>query len=121
MRHKIQIKPLDEFGHCEVYVNDKQLCGVTSIQTSHDVNEPPYVCITVLPERADIETLATLDMKVDVDSVQTAIGCIQFALRLDDDLKNGVLFGIDDVLHTELGEYKPGLAEKIMNRVFGLD
>lgn len=118
MLRNVKIIPLDDSGHCEVWVDDRKLSGVTGINTYHAVDELPEVDIELSPLRADIETLAELEMHLSVDDIQSAISCIQFNLHLDKDFRDGVISGINDVLnnHTE-GD----IAEQIMNRVFGLD
>ena len=118
MLHNVIIVPTsNQIGQWKVYVDDHELDGVTSIQTSHSVDELPYVNLVLEPLRADVETLAEVDLQMDITTVQTAISCIQFTIKLDDDFRNGILTGIDDVLQNE----HDNLPEKIINRVFGLD
>ena len=118
MLHNVIIVPTsNQIGQWKVYVDDHELDGVTSIQTSHSVGELPYVNLVLEPIRANIETLAETDLRMDITTVQTAISCIQFTIRLDEDFRNGILTGIADVLQNE----QDNLPEKIMNRVFGLD
>lgn len=132
MLHEITIKPRipsDGLAHTangtEVLVDGKPFHGITSVYTDHVVDEVPRVSMTILPSKCDVETCADLNLRVDIDTVQQAIKCIQFALRLDDELYGGVINSVESVLN-ELHKpiFRDGyseLAKAITDRVFGLD
>lgn len=131
MLHRIQIKsPISHdngVAHTangtEVLVDGKPFHGIKSIYTDHAVDELPRVTMTILPSVCDVETSAELKLMVDVDSVKTAIECIQFQMNLDPDFREGVRKNIEDVLEEHAHKYVKSekLSEAILNRVFGLD
>ena len=118
-RHKIKITPLDEYGHREVTIDGEPIHGVQSIQTSHAVDEIPYVDITIFAN-AEVETFAEIGLRMDINCVQEAIKCLVFSMKLDPDLKNGVKISVESVLRENMID-RPELAEAIVNRVFGLE
>lgn len=120
MLHNVKIVSLDDAGHCEIYVDDHKLSGVTGINTYHAVGEVPEVDIELSPLRADISTLAELEMHISIDDIQSAISCIQFNLKLDKDFREAVLYGINNVINNST-DTEGDIAEQIMNRIFGLD
>lgn len=131
MLHRIQIKsPISHdngLAHTangtEVLVDGKLMHGITSIYTEHSVDSIPEVTMFVYPSVCDVETSAELKLMVDVDSVSTAIQCIQFQMNLDPDFREGVRKNIEDVLEEHAHKYVKSekLSEEILNRVFGLD
>lgn len=130
MLHEITIKPQaphDGLAHTsygtEILVDGKPFHGITSIYTDHTVGEVPEVTMTILPSRCEVETCAELNLQIDIDTVKTAIQCLQLALRLEDELKGGVIKSVESVLREEsvIGINHAELAEKITDRVFGLD
>lgn len=131
MLHRIQIKsPISHdngVAHTangtEVLVDGKPFHGIKSIYTDHAVDELPRVTMTILPSVCDVETSAELKLMVDVNSVKTAIECIQFQMNLDPDFREGVRKNIEDVLEEHAHKYVKSekLSEEILNRVFGLD
>lgn len=119
MLHNVKIMPTDKHGHCKVYLDDMPIHGVRSIQTSHAVDEMPYVDITIYAD-AEVETFAEIGLRMDINCVQEAIKCLVFSMKLDPDLKNGVKMSVESVLRENMID-RPELAEKIVNRVFGLE
>lgn len=129
MLHEITIKPhapYDGLAHTsgtEILVDGKPFRGITSIYTDHTAGEIPKVTMTILPSRCEVETCAELNLQIDIDTVKTAIQCLQFALQLEDELKGGVIKSVESVLREEsvIGINHAELAEKITDRVFGLE
>lgn len=130
MFHEIAIKAPeyhDSKAHTangtRILVDGKELHGIKSIYTDHAIDEVPQVTMTILPSVCDVETCANLKLMVDVDSVVTAIQCIQFQMSLDPDFREGVRKNIEDVLEEHAHKYikSQKLSEGILNRVFGLD
>lgn len=107
----------------EILVDGKPFHGIASIYTSHAVDEIPEVTMTVYPSRCDVETCANLKLMVDINSIRTAIECIQFQMKIDPDFRNGVRKNIEDVLEEHAHKYikSEKLSEEILNRVFRLD
>lgn len=116
MLHNVKITPRK--GSCvyDVQIDGKDIPGVDAINTHIQSGYLPSVRLGMMAI-PDIEVCAEVSMSMDVDTIQTAIKCIQFNIRLDEDFRNGILTGIADVLQNE----HDNLPEKIMNRVFGLD
>lgn len=131
MLHKIEIKSPDPYNDgrphttagTKVLVDGKEFHGITSICTDHTVDCLPEISIVVRPSACDVETCAELKLMVDVDSIKTAIECIQFQMRIDPDFRNDVRKNIEDVLEEHAHKYikSEKLSEEILNRVFGLD
>ena len=107
----------------EILVDGKPFYGIVSIYTSHAVDEIPEVTMTVRPSMCNVETCADLKLMVDINSIRTAIECIQFQMKIDPDFRNGVRKNIEDVLEEHAHKYikSEKLSEEILNRVFGLD
>lgn len=118
MLHNVKIIPTDKHGHCKVYLDDMPI-RASSIQTSHAVDEIPYVDITI-PAYSEVETFAEIGLRMDINCVQEAIKCLVFSMKLDPDLKNGVKMSVESVLRENMID-RPELAEAIVNRVFGLE
>lgn len=130
MLHEITIKspkPNDGLARTangtEVLIDGNVFHGIASIYTDHSVDEVPQVTMTVLPSRLDIQTCADLKLMVDVDSIRTAIECIQFQLKIDPEFRDSVREGIEDVLEEHSHKYikSEKLSKEILDRVFGLD
>lgn len=131
MFHKIEIKSPDSYDDgrphtvagTKVLVDGKEFHGITSIYTDHSVDSVPEVSMVIHPSAYDVETCAELKLMVDVDSIKTAIECIQFQMKIDPDFRNDVRKNIEDVLEGHAHKYikSQKLSEEILNRVFGLD
>lgn len=122
--YTVKIKPLDDKGHCEVYINDIRMKGVKRIATLQRVDSLPQVGMTFYPSEVDVEALSKLHLLVDVDDLRSAICCIQLALKLDDDFRNAMKAGIDSVLRdygintTEPSLGRPDISDAVMEVVF---
>lgn len=131
MLHKIEIKSPDPYDDgrphtvagTKVLVDGKEFHGITSICTDHSAGSVPEISMVIHPSVCDVETCAELNLTVDVDSIKTAIECIQFQMKIDPDFRNDVRKNIEDVLEGHAHKYikSERLSEEILNRVFGLD
>lgn len=131
MLHKIEIKSPDPYDDgrlhavagTKVLVDGKEFHGITSICTDHSVGSVPEISMVIHPSACDVETCAELNLTVDVDSIKTAIKCIQFQMKIDPDFRNDVRKNIEDVLEEHAHKYikSEKLSEEILSRVFGLD
>lgn len=131
MLHKIEIKSPDPYDDgrpytaagTKVLVDGKEFHGITSIYTDHSVGSVPEISMVIHPSVCDVETSAELKLTVDVDSIKTAIECIQFQMKIDLDFRNDVRKNIEDVLEEHAHKYikSEKLSEEILSRVFGLD
>lgn len=131
MLHKIEIKSPDPYDDgrphtvtgAKILVDGKEFHGITSIYTDHSVGSVPEISMVIHPSVCDVGTCAELNLTVDVDSVKTAIECIQFQMKIDPDFRNDVRKNIEDVLEEHAHKYikSEKLSEEILKRVFGLD
>ena len=103
-----------------VFLGGTELHGVRSVDYSVSVNEVPTVDLSIIPERCNINILADLGLSVDIDSLTTAIKCIQFEMMLNSDFKDSVrasvLSALSEIDFTETTLSKA--ADRIIDRIF---
>lgn len=103
-----------------VFLGGEELHGVRSIDYSVSVNEVPTVDLEIIPERCNVNALASLGLSIDIDSLTTAIKCIQFEMMLDSDFKDAVRASVLSAL-SEIDLTKDNLskaADMIIDRIF---
>lgn len=103
-----------------IKIDGRKMRGVTSTFYSASVGEIPMVTLNIVPEIANIDDMAEVGLDVDIDSVRSAIGCIQMEIRLNTDFAEAIKASIRSVI-TEVGTKSipdDEFAERIMNRVF---
>jgi len=103
-----------------VFLGGTELHGVRSVDYSVSVGEVPTVDLSIIPERCNINVLADLGLTVDIDSLTTAIKCIQFEMQLNSDFKDSVrasvLSALSEIDFTETTLSKA--ADMIIDRIF---
>lgn len=107
-------------GQTRVYVEDKQLNGVTELTYHNSVDEIPYIEISVIPEKCDVDIYAAVGLKYVPRDVKEAVRCIQLEMRLDDDFKNAVKASVISAL-SEIDFKKDTLSEAadlLIDRIF---
>lgn len=121
MYHHIKINESSMFpGRTKVYVEDKQLNGVTELTYHNSVDEVPYIEISVIPEKCDVDVYAAVGLKYVPRDVKEAVRCIQLEMRLDDDFKDAVRASVLSAL-SEIDLTKDNLskaADMIIDRIF---
>lgn len=103
-----------------IKIDGREMRGVTSAFYSASVGEIPVVTLNIIPEIANIDDMAEIGLDVDINSVRSAIGCIQMEIRLNTDFAEAIKASIRSVI-TEVGTKSipdDEFAERIMNRVF---
>lgn len=100
-----------------VYIGGTEIHGVRSIDYSCSVNEVPTVDLDIIPERCNINVLADLGLSVDIDSLTTAIKCIQFEIRLNEDFRKSLEQSIHSAL-LDNGIASETIAKRLVDQVF---
>ena len=103
-----------------VFLGGTELHGVRSIDYSVSVNEAPTVDLEIVPERCNVNALANLGLSIDIDSLTTAIKCIQFEMQLNSDFKDAVRASVLSAL-SEIDFKKDTLskaADLLIDRIF---
>ena len=101
----------------KVHLDNKEIHGVRAISYDIDAASTGCVELEIIPERCDIDVLADVGITVDIDSLHTAIKCIQLELQLNDDFREATTDSIRSVLY-ENGISSDGIAEAILDRIF---
>lgn len=103
-----------------VFLGGTELHGVRSVDYSVSVSEVPTVGLEIIPERCNVNALASLGLNIDIDSITTAIKCIQFEMQLNSDFKDAVresvLSALSEIDFAETTLSKA--ADMIIDRIF---
>ena len=103
-----------------VYLGSTEIHGIRSIAYDLSMDSVAEVTLGIVPERCNVNVLANLGLNVDIDSLTTAIKCIQFEMQLNSDFKDSVRASVLSAL-SEIDFSKDTLgeaADKILERVF---
>lgn len=105
----------------DVDVNGKKINNITSIEFYVDPYQIPVVQLG-LASGIDYDGLADVSIDISPESTVECIRGLDFALRMDEDLRNGFLASIRSALD-EAGNYENNnkLAERILDRVLGTE
>ena len=103
-----------------VYLGGTEIHGIRSIAYDLSMNSVAEVTLGIVPERCNVNVLADLGLTVDIDSLTTAIKCIQFEMMLNSDFKDSVrasvLSALSEIDFTETTLSKA--ADMIIDRIF---
>ena len=108
----------------EIMVDDMKISGVRSINLFLSAESIPVADVEIeLDSTADFEGVASTGLRFTADTIKDAIGCIQFAMKLDPEFKRACIASarsaISEYDETEFNATK--LAEAIIDRVFNTE
>ena len=122
MYHEIEIKQssITPMG-TEIYLDGKRIKGVREIGYDLGLDRVATVRLEIVPERCNIhEEVADIELSVDIDSLTTAMRCILYETKLNEDFRKAIIgsassvlieSGIDKAIAEEFGE-------RIIERIF---
>lgn len=118
MYHEVEIKQdrLTPTG-TEIYIDGIKVDGVRSVKYKISADEVPQITLEIIPKACNIDTLNSVDLTVDVDSLQTAIECIQFEARLNDTFRKSLEEDIHSIL-LDNGIASTELAKRLVSQIF---
>lgn len=118
----LRVKPIENTynGH-QVFVDGTEIKNVRSLVFNVDVDSTPEATIEV-SGKLDYNGLARIGLTLEPEAVRECIMGLQFALQMDDDLRNGFIASIKSALD-EAKNYESNekLSERILDRILGVD
>ena len=115
MYHEIEIRQsnITPMG-TEIYLDGKRIKGVREIGYDLGLDRIATVRLEIVPERCNIhEELANVELSVGIDSLTTAMKCIRYEMKLNEDFRKAMIgsassvlieSGIDRAIAEEFGE-----------------
>ena len=103
-----------------VFMDGSEIHGVRGISYDVLVGKAPIINLEIIPGKCNLNAYADLGITVDIDSLTTAIKCIQFEMQLNSDFKDAVrasvLSALSEIDFTETTLDKA--ADLIIDRIF---
>lgn len=118
----VKIRQINDIGNgYSVEINGSPVNYVVAIDFHAEPCEVPHVDLELVSGFA-FDGLADIGINISPKSTVECIRGLDFALRMDDDLRNGFLASIRSALD-EAGNYENNnkLAERILDRVLGTE
>lgn len=91
IRHKFMIDGTITGIGTRIFADGIEIHGVRSIDYHLGVNEISTITMEIIPERCNLTGLSDLELTVDIDSLHTAIKCIQFEMKLNTEFRNATV------------------------------
>ena len=118
----VKIKQLNDVGNgYSVEINGLPVNYVRSVDFHAEPCEVPHIDLEIV-SGFEFDGLADIGINISPESTVECIRGLDFALQMDEDLRNGFLASIRSALD-EAGNYENNdkLAERILDRVLGTD
>ena len=101
-----------------VSIDDKEIHGVRSVDYHIGSNELSTITLEIVPERCNLTDIGDVELTVDIDSLYTAIKCIQFEMKLNKEFKDAVIASARSALADCKVENSEEIAKAVVDRIF---
>lgn len=116
--HEFQINGTTVGMGTLVSIDDKEIHGVRSIDYHIGVDELSTIALEIVPERCNLTDFGDVELTVDIDSLHTAIKCIQFEMKLNEDFRDAVVASARSALADCKVENSNEAAKAVVDRIF---
>ena len=116
MLHEISI------NNGNITIDGTKLRGVRSVSFDQACDTVPEVSLELALSKANIDTLAELNVAIDIADIREAIYCLQLEMKLDTEFRNATVASAKSAL-IEQGIAEDGaseIASAVVKRIFDL-
>ena len=101
-----------------ITVDGMEIKGVRSIGYDQTYETVPEVTIQLIPSELNIDTLAKLEIAIDIDDVREAVYCLQLEMKLCKELRDAVVASARSALADCSIDNADEIAESVVERIF---